>query len=36
MVELKNEDLSEEQIKNLEKEKIFITRTKFLDNGEGE
>ena len=36
MVELKNEDLSEEQINNLEKEKIFITKTKFLDHGEGD
>ena len=36
MVELKDDNLSEEQINNLEKEKIFITRTKFLDNGEGE
>lgn len=36
MVELKNEDLSGEQIKNLEKEKIFITKTKFLDHGEGD
>lgn len=36
MVELKNEDLSEEQINNLEKEKIFITKTKFLDQGEGD